>query len=671
MRVLVALLGMVLASALLTGSAWSERDGQLEPAAGSVGQPAVRATGSTLKVLQWNIDGEKDNNGSDQPIDRLVEKIEEFDPDIVTANEVCKIQYEHLLEKLNARGIEMHGNFGQASSPLLFSCGDWDTDYVAGNVVLTKAPIRDATNYWFEGTELADGKTNRGFSCVTAEFATVMRACSVHLAPQDSEGNVDEAVGQAATIADLVGQFTDEYPYVIGGDFNAVPDKHLDSMYAPDAGGNGEFYEAAWQQDGHGFQTHPQGKLDYIFADSKNFLPDMTARSLYGEKCEGSAIRHCSDHRLLYGEVTLRAQDVPNPNVPPVDDAPPVVDAGQSASGDEGAPVKLNGSATDDRGTPAVHWSYQPAEGVDAGTECEFGSPDKTSTSFSCNDDGRFTVTLTADDGRNPPVSDSTVVDLRNVAPKLTSQDPEPWSVFRVGTDVPFGASFTDPGENDTHTCSYEWDDPDAPEASGTSDSCEQGHAFSHAGMYTVRATVTDDDGGSDTTSMLVVVYDPTAGLLASAGTTGDETFVASAKYPAEDSAKPLGTYVLRAGSTQLVTTSFDWLVITPDGKAALRGTGTVDGTEHGFLVYVTAGHFRTVTWPLSESENPPADPEHDSNPGASYDVDEADPIPVPTGVTVIDTGWLPGLPAPAGELLEQLPGAAEELEDLLPPLGR
>ncbi|WP_331755901.1 hypothetical protein [Streptomyces sp. NBC_01643] len=46
-----------------------------------------------------------------------------------------------------------------------------------------------------------------------------------------------------------------------------------------------------------------------------------------------------------------------------------------------------------------------------------FGSQNAARSSFTCTDDGTFTVTLTASDGVNPPVGDSATVRLRNVAP--------------------------------------------------------------------------------------------------------------------------------------------------------------------------------------------------------------------------------------------------------------
>ncbi|MFC5818702.1 hypothetical protein [Nonomuraea harbinensis] len=87
------------------------------------------------------------------------------------------------------------------------------------------------------------------------------------------------------------------------------------------------------------------------------------------------------------------------------------------------------------------------------------GSEAAPSTTISCTDDGTFTVTLTASDGVNAPVSDSARVRLRNAPPRPSITGPAPWSAHRAGTPVSLTAPFTDPGANDTHTCAIVWDD--------------------------------------------------------------------------------------------------------------------------------------------------------------------------------------------------------------------
>lgn len=84
-------------------------------------------------------------------------------------------------------------------------------------------------------------------------------------------------------------------------------------------------------------------------------------------------------------------------------DLPPVVDAGLGFISWIGEPVSLNATVTDEA-MPTLTWTSEPAENVsfsDAGVE------DPTVT-FAAT--GTYTLTLTANDGFNAPVSDTTVV---------------------------------------------------------------------------------------------------------------------------------------------------------------------------------------------------------------------------------------------------------------------
>ncbi|MBQ0904549.1 hypothetical protein [Micromonospora sp. U21] len=96
-----------------------------------------------------------------------------------------------------------------------------------------------------------------------------------------------------------------------------------------------------------------------------------------------------------------------------------MVDAGPRLGGNEGAAVNLYGSAVDDNGSVSTTWSYTAGADVDPGTTCSFGNPNAPRTTFTCTDDGEFTLTLTGSDGVNAAVSDTTTVTLQNVPPRI------------------------------------------------------------------------------------------------------------------------------------------------------------------------------------------------------------------------------------------------------------
>src|SRR5262249_17497690 len=97
-----------------------------------------------------------------------------------------------------------------------------------------------------------------------------------------------------------------------------------------------------------------------------------------------------------------------------------------------------------------------------------------------------------------------------------------------------------------------------------------------------------------------------------------------------------------------LSSTGLEWLVVMTDGKVAVKGTGTVNGAAgFGFVAYGYVGcgarpqpgcqpgpdRFRIVIWPLAQAPTPDgATAVFDNVRGASFDVDQAAPVPVQGG---------------------------------------
>ncbi|HYN93761.1 MAG TPA: hypothetical protein VES42_07910 [Pilimelia sp.] len=389
----------------------------------------------------------------------------------------------------------------------------------------------------------------------------------------------------------------------------------------------------------------------------------------------------------------------------PVENLPPIVGAGPDVAGEEGAPVALGGTASDpESGTPNVRWSYRAVQNVDAGATCAFGNTSSAGTSVTCTDDGVFEVTITGSDGVNAAVSDSALVTLSNVAPGLGTgvgpmsagapgtaakgagpsiaadppEDPgvlapAPWQLFRKGAAVESVVSFTDPAENDTHVCVTDWDDGSTSRYAAEDRTCRLAHTFDRAGMFTINTVVTDDDGAPVTGSVLVVVYDPdgpwansdgsfdspAGALTAQPDTTGEGWFHLSGRYYPQDTTRPAGSARgwLPHTDYRFGTDggTLDWLVVTPDGKVAAKGSGTLAGRagRYGFVFYGydgcaqggTAGacqagpdRFRGVVWPLSAGPNPGQATVYDNRASAGYDVDVTEPAALRTGTVLIQS---------------------------------
>ncbi|MFJ5991611.1 choice-of-anchor P family protein [Lentzea sp. NPDC092896] len=191
--------------------------------------------------------------------------------------------------------------------------------------------------------------------------------------------------------------------------------------------------------------------------------------------------------------------------------APPVVKPGGPYAGQEGTDVDLAGLVTDPDGPSlTTAWTAAPQSGVDAGATCSFGNAAAQTTTVKCTDDGVWQLTLTGNDGVNPPVAVSTTLTLSNVAPQVALNADK--TLVTRGTTVNFSAPFTDIATNDKHTCTLDFDDG-SPVVNGTvaqgagSGTCTASRTFTALGAHNVLVKVTDDDGASATAVVKVVVY--------------------------------------------------------------------------------------------------------------------------------------------------------------------
>jgi len=336
---------------------------------------------------------------------------------------------------------------------------------------------------------------------------------------------------------------------------------------------------------------------------------------------------------------------------------PPVVTV-SDAAGDEGAAIPVSATATDPDGDPLTHtWSYSTVSGVDAGATCSFANPSALNTTIMCTDDGTYKITLTVSDGVNSPVVKNGTLTVSNVAPTVTVTSPPTGSFYIVGTTVAVLANVTDPGSNDTQTCAYTWDGGGANSAAvPVAGVCTKSNTFTAAGVYTVSVTATDDDGGvSVPSTTMIVIFDPNAGFITGGGTidspagalaanltlAGQANVGLNVKYQ-KGTLVPSGDteFQFQTGNLNFHVTGFDWLVVTTNGKAEFRGSGTINGGgNYGFLVIVVDGKatngpskFRIKIW----DKNAGNAVVYDNVPGASEDIDLANPQPVASGSIVV-----------------------------------
>jgi hypothetical protein len=254
-------------------------------------------------------------------------------------------------------------------------------------------------------------------------------------------------------------------------------------------------------------------------------------------------------------------------------DDPPTVDAGGPYTGVEGSPTTVSGTVVDPDSTPTLTWSYAPVSGVDAGATCAFDDASLVSTDVTCTDDGTYSVTLTADDGVNPAVSDSADLTVSNANPVPTIAD-APTS-GPEGTAISLTSSVTDAGSNDT-VASYAWSVTKDGNAYGSGGSLS-GFSFTpdDNATYVVTLDVTDDDGGPGTTSATITVtnVNPTVYSM-SLTNTGPCTATVSASFS-------------DPGTADTHTASIDWgdTSSSVGTVSETLGSGTVSGGPHLFNV--------------------------------------------------------------------------------------
>jgi PKD repeat protein len=169
----------------------------------------------------------------------------------------------------------------------------------------------------------------------------------------------------------------------------------------------------------------------------------------------------------------------------------PAVDAGADASLDEGGSLTLAATLTDP-GTRDTH-----AVSVDWG---DGKAGEGLTGAHRYDDNGTFTVTVTAKDDDGGVGSDRLLVQVRNVAPTVDAGPDRsaPW-----GVPVPLIGIAVDPSDADTAAgFSGGWRFGDGKEGSNLAAL----HAYAEPGRYDAVLTVTDKDGGSASDSVVVTI---------------------------------------------------------------------------------------------------------------------------------------------------------------------
>jgi len=280
-----------------------------------------------------------------------------------------------------------------------------------------------------------------------------------------------------------------------------------------------------------------------------------------------------------------------------VNNIPPTITTSGASSTNEGSPYSLTLGAVSDSGTDTVtsytvHWG-------DGSSDSYANNGVQTHTYADGPNSYDIMVDLADEDGAFLDRANALSVAVDNIAPTLGAINVNQ-ALVPVNTAINASASFTDPGTLDTHTADWDWGDGSTTgivtQGAG-SGSVNDSHSYSAPGVYTLRLTVTDEDGAPSNESIYqyMVVYDPNGGFVTGSGwinspagayladtsLTGRANFGFVSKYK-NGATVPSGNTIFQfhTGGLSFHSTSYDWLVVNQNASnAQFKGNGTINGS--------------------------------------------------------------------------------------------
>ena len=250
---------------------------------------------------------------------------------------------------------------------------------------------------------------------------------------------------------------------------------------------------ACWGDNANGKATPPEGQFS-----------DVTAGGDYS-----CAIR--SDRRgVCWGGYVITESSLPSNRAP-------TISVGGPYLGDEGAAVALAIAGSDPDGDPLTFtWDF--GDGV-TGT----GAVPPTSHTYA--DNGSYTVRLTVSDGQGGEATAVTTATIANVAPSIPagglSAPATPVRMSDGAADVAVSLRFSDPaGPYDSYSAAIACGNGTSLTPSAITSPYAGSCRYTRPGIYTVSATVSDEDGGTSALAQYqyVLVYDPAGSFVTGGG---------------------------------------------------------------------------------------------------------------------------------------------------------
>lgn len=280
-----------------------------------------------------------------------------------------------------------------------------------------------------------------------------------------------------------------------------------------------------------------------------------------------------------------------------VPDVPPIAVINGPYVENEGSAIILDGSASYDPDTGDSIVSYE----WDLDNDGIFDANGMTISNIWA-DDYSGTAVLKVTDSYGVSNTATTTVAVNNVAPTVEAIT-APIDPVVVGTTIATSADFDDVGILDTHIAVWDWNDgtTDSGAVDESTGTVMGSHTYNASGIYTVKLTITDDDGGvASTEYRYVVVYSPDGEFVTGGGwidspagaytldtsITGKANFGFVSIYK-NGATVPTGAteFQLKLADFNFHSKDYEWLVIAGE-RAIYKGTGTVNGEGgYGFML--------------------------------------------------------------------------------------
>ena len=254
-----------------------------------------------------------------------------------------------------------------------------------------------------------------------------------------------------------------------------------------------------------------------------------------------------------------------------VSNAAPTASASGPATGDEGSQITFTATGTDasgvDQAALTFAWDVTDAAGTSVGTGTG------ASLAWTPTDDGTYTATVTATDPQGATGTDNATITVSNVAPSMTSLTGP--ATGDEGSLLSFTASANDVGTGDLPdlVLTWDWGDGTATETGTALD-----HTYADDGTYTITVTVDDQDGGTDSDTLVVTVANIAPIIDSTPGTSAPEGVLYTYQPTVVDPGDEVFGWSLAASAPAAMTIDASTGLIewTPDYADALVGSFAV-----------------------------------------------------------------------------------------------